>query len=85
MYGNNRFEAVAALLQKVQGLWNVTVFVGGVTFDALKDPNAFIFRVQKEREGTRMLTAQEVTHVTTVSLPRRTESSGTETYFSNYS
>jgi len=81
MHGNNRFEAVAAVLLKVQVLWNVTVFVGGVTFDALKDPSAFIFRVQKEHEGTRMLTAQEVTHVTTASHPRRTESSGTELFY----
>jgi hypothetical protein len=54
-----------------------------VAVDALKDPNAFIFKVQKDHEGTRMLTAQEVMHVTTASHPRRLESSGIETHFSH--
>jgi len=76
MRGNTRCEALTVVLVKVQVLRNVTVFVGGggVAVDALKDPSAFIFRVQNEHEGTRMLTA---------SHPRRIESSGTDTHFSN--
>jgi len=52
MHENNRFEALTAVFMKVQVLWNVIVFVGGggVAVDALKDPSAFIFRVQKEHK-----------------------------------
>jgi hypothetical protein len=35
-----------------------------VAIDALKDPSSLIFRVQKEHEGNRMLTAQEVIRLT---------------------
>ena len=33
---------------------------GGMAVNALKDSNAFMFRVQKKHEGTRMLTAQKL-------------------------